>query len=282
MAGIEFALWDCIGKKTGLPVYNLMGGKVRRRVAITLFVGQKPIGECIADIDKAVHEGIGTIKIKAGANDRRDVDLLREIRRQFGDELIIRVDPNGGWGGSCDAIRILKQIEPFGIQYIEGALDRTDGESFKRLREATGIPVCMCEQFIGEQQFSTHEALLRLAQLVREESIDVLSIDPTRTGGLLGFTKIAAFCQGAGIEIVTHRARGGFSQATWLTGCITAFSTSYAHDIIPMGQPSSALEDITTTPFKHENGYMVPLDSPGWGLEPNWDVINKYCVNKTR
>jgi L-alanine-DL-glutamate epimerase-like enolase superfamily enzyme len=278
MLGIEFALWDALGKKAGLPVYNLLGGKVRKKVAITLFVGQKPIDECIADIDRAVKEGIRTIKLKAGANDRRDVELLKEVREQFGWDLIIRIDPNSAWGGTCDAVRILKQMAPYNLQYIEGALDRTDGESFKLLREMTGVPVCMCGEFNGDCEMTAHTALVRLAELVRMDAVDVLSVDPSRTGGLLGFIKLAAFCEGAGIEVVTHRARGSFSQAAWLTGCITSYSTSYAHDIVPTGQPSSALVDTAAVPLKHENGYMVPLDAPGWGLEPDWDVINKYCV----
>jgi L-alanine-DL-glutamate epimerase-like enolase superfamily enzyme len=274
---VEFALWDIIGKKAGLPVYKLMGGKVQEKVAITLFVGQKLIDHCIQDIDKALKEGIKTIKLKTGANDRRDIDLVREIRRQFGWDVILRLDANQGWGTVVEAVRFLRQVEPYSIQYAEGPFIRIESWGYKRLREMTGIPVCICEGFNADREMNTRVALVRLADLVRMDAIDVLSTDPARTGGLLGFNKIAAFCQGAGIEVVTHRARGSFSQAVWLTGCCCNFSTNLAHDIVPVGQPSSAEEDVTTLSLTHKNGCMQPLDAPGWGLEPNWDVINKYA-----
>ena len=274
--GIEFALWDIIGKKLNQPVYKLLGGKVREKQAISLFVGQKPIDECLQDIDKAVKEGIRTIKLKAGANDRRDVDLLREVRNEFGWDLIVRVDPNSAWGDVTDAVRILKQMEPFNLQYIEGCLNREDGESYRRLREMTGVPICMCGEFNGHMEMRAHDALAKLADLVRLDAIDVLSVEPSRTGGILGFTQVAAFCEGAGIEIVTHRARGGVMQSTWLNAVGTCYSCSYAHDIVPFGQPSSIAADIIIDPLKHENGFMTAPDGPGLGVEIDWDNVNKY------
>ena len=276
--GLEFAMWDIAGKKCNLPVYNLMGGRVREKQAITLFVGQKPIDKCMQDIDRAVKEGIRTIKLKAGANDRRDVELLRQIRQQFGWELILRVDPNSAWGDVTDAVRILKQMEPYNLQYIEGCLNRTDAESYRRLREMTGVPVCICAQFNGETEMSVKAALTRLAELVRLYAVDVLSVDPSRTGGLLGFSQIAAFCEGTGVEIVCHRARGGLSQAIWLTALSTGYSCGYAQDIVPCGQPSSVAEDIITKSLIHENGFMRPPEGPGFGVDINWDVVNKYCL----
>lgn len=280
MIGIEFALWDAIGKQTGQPVYNLIGGKTREKVAIASTIGIKPIEECLNDIRQAINEGIRTIKIHVGAHDKRDVELLKEIRNEFGYDLILRVAPSSAWGlsGITDAVRILKQIEPYNIQYIEGPLNRTDGESFKRLREMTGIPVCMSDQFNGNHVMTTHDALVKLAELIRMDAIDVLGVNPSMTGGLYGFMKIAAFCEGAGIEIVAHRACGGLFQSVVLTGCITAYATSYAHDIIIFPQPSSVKEDIVLEPLIHKDGFMVPPDAPGWGLEPNWDVIHKHCI----
>lgn len=276
--GIEFALWDIAGKKMGVPVYNLMGGKVREKQAITLFLGQKPIDNCLSDIDRAVKEGIRTIKIKAGANDRRDVDLLRAIRDTFGWELILRVDPNGAWGDVTDAVRILKQMEPYNLQYIEDGVCRTDIESHRRLREMTDVPVCICGMFNGPVEMTAHEALIKLADVVRQDAADVVSLDPSRTGGLLGFTQVAAFCEGAGIELVTHRGRGGLMQAIWLTGLSTCYSASYAQDIVPLGQPSSIIEDIITHPLTHENGFMRVPDGNGFGVEINWDNVKKYCL----
>ena len=142
----------------------------------------------------------------------------------------------------------------------------------------TGVPVCICAQFNGETEMSVKAALTRLAELVRLDAVDVLSVDPSRTGGLLGFSQIAAFCEGTGVEIVCHRARGGLSQAIWLTALSTGYSCGYAQDIVPCGQPSSVAEDIITKSLVHENGFMRPPEGPGFGVDINWDVVNKYCL----
>ena len=278
-AAVEFALWDAMGKKAGLPVYKLLGGKVREKNAITLFVGQKSIDHQIEDIDKAIKEGIKTIKIKVGSNDAHDMDLLKEVRRQFGWDLIVRVDPNRAWTVT-DGARILKRMADYSIQYVEGALRRIESYGFKRLRELTGIPICICEQFNGPYVMSTEQALVRVQDLIRMEAFDVLSVDPSRTGGLLGFAKICAACEGVGAHVVTHRARCGVSQSVWLNAVITSQAADYAHDIVPIGQPSGAADDIITEPLTHTNGYMVPPDKPGLGVELDMDKVRKYCVRE--
>lgn len=278
-AAIEFALWDIMGKKAGLPVYKLLGGKVREKNAITLFVGQKAIDHQLADIERAVSEGIKAIKVKVGSNDAHDMDLLKEIRRQFGWELIIRIDPNRAWTVT-DGARILRRMADYSIQYIEGALRRIESYGFKRLRELCGIPICICEQFNGPYVMSTEQALVRVQDLIRMEAFDVLSVDPSRTGGLLGFGKICAACEGIGAQVVTHRARAGVSQSVWLNAVITSQAASYAHDIVPVGQPSGADDDIITTPLRHENGYMTPPDGPGLGVEVDMEKVRKYCVRE--
>jgi L-alanine-DL-glutamate epimerase-like enolase superfamily enzyme len=265
MAAIEFALWDCIGKKLRLPVYKVLGGKVREKVAISLLVSQKPIEDCIKDIARAISGGIGTIKLKIGVDQRRDIDLFKEIRRQFGDDLVVRLDVDQSWG-TTDGIRVLKQMVALNPQFVEGALKRNEIRGFKRIREVTGIPVCICEQFNGYSGMSTETALTRTVELIRAEACDVLSLNPSETGGLLGFSKVCAVCEGAGIQVVTHQIGAGISQAVCLTGCITNYATALAHDIVPVGQPSGVVVDLVNETLIHESGYMKPLDSPGWGM----------------
>lgn len=280
-SAIEFALWDCIGKKVGQPVYKLMGGKVREKVPITLFLGERPIDECIQDIDKAMKSGIRTVKIKVGCNDRRDIDLFREIRDQFGYDLVVRIDPNAAWTVT-EAIRMLKRMTPYNPQYVEGALKRNEKYGFRRIREATGIPVCICEQFNGYTEMTTEEALTHVVELIRLKAFDVLSVDPSRTGGLLGFQKICAVCEGAGLQVVTHRALTSISQAVWLTGILVSPSANLAQDIVPVGQPSGPLYDSVFETLQMENGAMRPHEAPGWGLTLNEETINKYaCTERT-
>jgi muconate cycloisomerase len=273
---IEEACWDAIGKKTGTPVYKLFGGKVREKQAITLFVGEKPIDLAIQEIGQAVSEGIRTIKLKVGANDKNEIELLREIRRQFGwEEVILRVDANQAYD-LADGIRILHRMAEYNLQYAEGSLRMFESYGFKRLREATGVPVCMCEQFNGYHSFTSEMALQRIIDLVRLDCLDVLSIDPGRTGGMLGFSKVAAVCEGAGIGVVLHRPRCSLSQSIWLTAVSTSYAAYYAHDIVPFGQPSGSADEIAKSPLKHQNGFMTVPEGPGFGVELDEEKIKKY------
>ena len=128
---------------------------------------------------------------------------------------------------------------------------------------------------------TSQEALTQVCDLIRMKAFDVLSVDPSRTGGLLGFQKLCAVCEGAGLQVVTHRASTSVSQATWLTGICISPASDLAQDIVPVGQPSGPLYDAANETLFMENGYMKPWDAPGWGLTLNEEVISKYtCAMK--
>jgi L-alanine-DL-glutamate epimerase-like enolase superfamily enzyme len=151
-----------------------------------------------------------------------------------------------------------------------------ESHGFKRLRDATGVPVCICEQFNGYHVFTAEMALQRTIDLIRMDCVDVLSIDPARTGGLLGFSKVAAMCEGAGIGVVLHRPRCSLSQSIWLTAVAASYAAYYAHDIVPHGQPSGSADEICKNPLTHENGFMTVPEGPGFGVELDEDKIRKY------
>ena len=74
-----------------------------------------------------------------------------------------------------------------------------------------GIPICMPVEFNGNT-VSTTEALTKVAEIVRIDAADVISANPSTTGGILGFTQVAAFGEGAGIELIDDRSLRGLSQ----------------------------------------------------------------------
>ncbi|QQO08824.1 mandelate racemase/muconate lactonizing enzyme family protein [Breznakiella homolactica] len=275
---VEEACYDAIGKKMGLPVYKLFGGKVRERQAITLFVGEKPVDQAIKEIGQAISEGIKTIKLKVGANDKNDLEILKEVRRQFGwEDVILRVDANQAYD-LADGARIIKRMSEYNLQYSEGCLRMFESYGFKKLRELTGVPVCICEQFNGYHTFTPEMAVQRAIDLIRMDCVDVLSIDPYRTGGLNGFFKVSAICEGAGVGIVLHRPRCSLSQSIWLTAVSTSYASYYAHDIVPFGQLSGPADEIAKNPLKHENGFMMVPDGPGFGVELDEEKIKKYTT----
>jgi L-alanine-DL-glutamate epimerase-like enolase superfamily enzyme len=258
-------------------VNRILGGNLRKKVAIADNIGFMPIVDCLRRIDGDIKNGVRTIKLRIAANDNACIDLLREIRNQFGWELIIRLDAAGAWDDVGEAARILSRVEPYDIQYVQDALDRTDGESFRRLRDITGIPVAIGRAF-GGGQITAREARTKLMNFIRADAIDVLAVSPAEAGGLYGFTKLAAMCDGASVNVVAGNARGSLSQAIWATGCIICRSTAYAHDIIPTGMPGGVLKDVSTKQITFDNGYIWPFNGQGFGVEPDWELLQSYCI----
>jgi L-alanine-DL-glutamate epimerase-like enolase superfamily enzyme len=278
LSALEMACWNIMGKKAGLPVYKLMGGAAREKVAIALFEGVKPIEETVADVVAAVEQGIRTIKVKAGLNIKRDIDVLREIRDAVGDELELRVDANDAWTVPT-AISVINQMEKFRVQYVEGPIRGYDWDGYKRIRDRVGVPLCICTALNGDGAMSSEAMLGRLTDLVGKEAVDVVSTDPMRTGGMFGFQKACAICEGAGVQVVTHWPRQRVSQAAWLHLCISNYATTLAQVIIPPGLGVGPVEDIITEPFRHEDGYMKPNERPGLGVDLDHDQLARYAVD---
>ena len=277
MAGLEFAMWDIAGKCAGLPVYDLLGGRMREKQAVSVIIGQKPVEQCLKEIQEALSVGIRTIKLRVGANDKRDIELLKEIRDAFGWEIILRADAGGAWGNVTEAVRVLREMDPYNLQYVEHALNRYDAESYRRLREMTGIPICMSVEDGGSMP-QTFTALTRTAEIVRLDAADVISLSPAQAGGILGFTQVAAFSEGAGIEVIADRSLGGLSQAILLHAAATGNSCDYAQTVIPNGFASGCEEDYVCQPLTQNNGFMVAPAGPGFGVTLDPEKIKKFCI----
>jgi glucarate dehydratase len=241
VAAAEMACWDIMGKALRVPVYKLLGGKVRDKVAITAFLAIKSPEEMAKDATAAVEEGIKTIKLKVGLDPQQDVKIVKAVRDAVGDGITLRVDANQAWSVGT-AINQCRKLERYDLQYIEQPIPRWDYDGLVRLRRRINIPICICE---GLTQ------LPPLMSLIKREAIDFVSSDAWRMGGLIGFKKLCNICEAEGIPVVTHTPTFGISQAAWLHACISSRAVMYATDleISKIGVHRTA--DIITKPFEH-------------------------------
>jgi L-alanine-DL-glutamate epimerase-like enolase superfamily enzyme len=276
LTAIEMACWDIMGKKAGLPVYKLMGGAVRDKVAITRFLGIKPVEQMVADVVRAAEAGVKTMKVKAGLNHQRDLETLKAIREAVGDYIEIRVDVNGAWSVPT-AIDMINRMEQYGLQYVEGPLPNWDWDGLARVKARTGVPLCICTGLNGDGVLSPGTVLARLMDLIKKDAIDVISTDPMRAGGMLGFRKLCAVCEAAGIPVVMHWSRSGISQSAWLHCCVSNNATMYAQDILCSNLEPGGIDDIITEPFEHVDGYLTVREGPGLGVALDEMKVAKYA-----
>ena len=140
IGGVEMALWDIVGKATDKPVHTFFGGPLRRQVSFMFFVQRKGLAEMAADARRAVEAGFRTVYTKVGLDYESDVAAVKALREAIGPNARLRVDANEAWSPGT-AVRILKEMARYDLEYIEQPIAMRDVEHLKALRARTSVPI---------------------------------------------------------------------------------------------------------------------------------------------
>jgi len=199
IAAIDIALWDLKAKRAGLPLAKLLGAH-RDSVACYNTSGgffSSPLEEIIENAHNSLERGIGGIKIKVGQPDPRiDLNRVEAIRAELSDEVALMVDANQQWD-RISALRIGRQLERYGLTWIEEPLDCYDAEGHAMLADKLDTPIAT-----GEMLTSTAEHRL----LIERRSVDYIQPDAARVGGITQFLRIMASGEEAGLKLAPHFA----------------------------------------------------------------------------
>lgn len=199
IAAIDIALWDLKAKRAGLPLAKLLGA-YRDSVACYNTSGgffSSPLEEIIENAHNSLERGIGGIKIKVGQPDPRiDLNRVEAIRAELSDEVALMVDANQQWD-RVSALRIGRQLERYGLTWIEEPLDCYDAEGHAMLADKLDTPIAT-----GEMLTSTAEHRL----LIERRSVDYIQPDAARVGGITQFLRIMALGEEAGLKLAPHFA----------------------------------------------------------------------------
>ena len=199
IAAIDIALWDLKAKRAGLPLAKLLGAH-RDSVACYNTSGgffSSPLEEIIENAHNSLERGIGGIKIKVGQPDPRiDLNRVEAIRAELSDEVALMVDANQQWD-RVSALRIGRQLERYGLIWIEEPLDCYDAEGHAMLADKLDTAIAT-----GEMLTSTAEHRL----LIERRSVDYIQPDAARVGGITQFLRIMALGEEAGLKLAPHFA----------------------------------------------------------------------------
>lgn len=199
IAAFDVALWDLKAKRAGLPLAKLIGsqrGSVRCYNTSGGFL-HTPLGQVKENADRSLAAGIGGIKIKVGHPDRRvDLGRVAALREHLGDDVALMVDANQQWERD-DALRIGRQLEPFGLTWIEEPLDAYDAEGHARLADRLDTPIAT-----GEMLSSVAEH----TRLIEARAADILQPDGPRIGGVTPFLRLLTLAEHAGLRLAPHFA----------------------------------------------------------------------------
>jgi L-alanine-DL-glutamate epimerase-like enolase superfamily enzyme len=265
LSGIDMALWDLVGHLTGLPVYQLMGGKHRTRVRAASSIifdtaNLDGIGQQFADLHSRGYEvlkgGWGhDLSIAFGRDAKRDLAIVRTVREAVGPdaEIIVDVVAGSGWDAN-HAITMARAFEPYRLFWLEDALTEGDAAGWARLRAATATPLCT-----GEKGWT----IPHFRRLIDGGSIDVIMIDPGRAEGLTGLKKVIDLAAHAGMSWNAH----SWTSALNTAGALHLAAASPNVLVLELKpEPSSVQHELVTDPIEMVGGWIDVRDKPGLGV----------------
>jgi mannonate dehydratase len=296
MSGLDQALWDIKGKRAGMPVYQLLGGKARFAVQCYTHASGKTPEEVVTDVQRYMAQGYRHIRIQQGAYGGvvtlgNDPDLKKagfggetdsfmdqhaylnsvpkmfeKVRKACGEEVELmhdiheRVQP-------IDAINLIKRLEEYNPFFIEDPLSPENMEWFKQLRATTSVPIAMGELFNNINEFKMPMV---------NQWFDFIRVHVSQIGGITPAMKIARLGEwfnirtawhGPGdVSPVGHAANCHMDLAVWNFGIQEAVRFSEKLQSIFSGCPTM------------NKDYMSVNEVPGLGVDINEKEAAKYPI----
>ncbi len=261
---VETALFDALGQRTGLPVSELLGGRVRSSLPVAWTLAS---GDTAKDIDEAermlAQRRHNVFKLKIG---RRavadDVAHVAAIKKALGDRGAVRVDVNMAWS-ELEAQRGLAGLVDAGCELVEQPVASAD--ALARLKGRFPIAVMADESLTGP---------VSAFALARVAGADVFAVKTEQSGGLQAAQQVAAIADSAGIELY-----GG----TMLEGAVGTIAAAHAFATFPKLQwgtelfgPLLLTEEILAEPLQYRDFELTVPSAPGLGLRLDEDRVQFF------
>ena len=297
LSGLDQALWDIKGKRLGVPVYQLLGGKTRFAIETYAHASGRDIEEVCDNVAMYVDQGFRHVRIQLGAYggvglnkdyvpdfrkagygkesdeymDQRDYlmavpKMFEAVRKRFGEKLELlhdmheRVEP-------MDAVNMIKRLEEYRPFFIEDPFSPENMGWFRQLRASTTVPLAMGELFNNINEFRDY---------IKDQLFDFIRIHISEIGGITPAMKVARLGEWFNVKTawhgpgdtspVGHAANNSINAAVWNFGIQESqFFNERVHEVLP-GTPVI------------ENGYFQLSDKPGLGVDINEKEAAKYPI----
>ena len=268
ISAIEIACWDVKGKKLGVPVYELIGGRCRDKVRVYRGISGATPQEIADDARRAAQgEGFTAVKMAPqppGAEKlpwnrvlRDTAKRMEAVRKAVGEDVDIGLDPHARIFEPIRALQMAAAVEPFQPFFFEEPLRPENIEAMGELRQKIGIPIAT-----GEMLYTKYE----FRDVIAAGAADILQPDLLLCGGLMETKKIAAMAEAHYLTIAPHSPLGPVS-----TAVSTHFAASTPNFIILEYRVDSQgpMRDLILEPLKLVDGYLQLPEEPGLGIELN-------------
>lgn len=263
IAAVDIALHDIKGKALEVPVYQLLGGRVRDKVVCYPHNNGRTVEQLVESCLRSKEEGWKFVRwglpsegdvLEPTRAVQTGVQQLRAVREAVGDELEICFDVHTRLD-LPDAIRLLRAAEQYRPFFMEDSLRSENAETYRQLRQHVNVPLAAGEQFATKWEFRP---------LVEQDLIDYARIDVCICGGLTEAKKIAGWCETHYIKLATHNPLGPVSTAACLH--LNLACSNFGVQEQPR-RPGAMLTDLIPVQVDWQDGYLLAPERPGLGVE---------------
>jgi L-alanine-DL-glutamate epimerase-like enolase superfamily enzyme len=276
VSAVDMALWDLKGKILGLPVCNLIGGKLRDSVIAmaSIHFEMDDFDAMAAEFGAFRKQGYTIVKggwgrdprTVFGMNASRDLELTRRIREAIGPDIELVLDAccaRVEWDVHT-AIDRIQMLEPYRLLWIEEPLMPQDykAHAFLRARISTRIGT-------GEQEWNADG----YRRLIEAGGVDVVQIDPGRCHGITGALKAIKLVEAAKLKFSAHTWSSAINTAASIH-LLAASKAGLCMDFKPHESPMQ--HELVNDPWTADHGLVRVPDKPGLGVTVRDEVVQKY------
>jgi mannonate dehydratase len=310
MSGVDIALWDIKAKRAGMPLYQLLGGKVRHGADCYFHASGTSLTEVEDSARGAMERGFRHVRAQistpgyAGYGARSTAPGAGAgAAGAAANEAIGPTNPKAIWQSAPyvrlvpklfahlrtklgdevellhdvhervtlnEAINLCKSLEPYRLFFVEDPLPPEENDYFRQLRQQTSVPIAMGELFNTQHEY---------VPLIKDRLIDFIRIHISQIGGLSPARKVAAMCEFFGVRTAWHGPGDASPLAHAAQLALELVSYNFGvHE--GSGFPKETQEVFAGCP-EVKNGYMLAQEKPGLGIEFDEKLAAKFPVADT-
>jgi galactonate dehydratase len=281
ISAIEQALWDIKGKLLGVPVYDLLGGQVREKVRMYTHLGGGDmrsvyetfeVGPLIDLAQKVIGNGYTAVKVvfvpyseplEGIAKVKRFATLMGKLREAIGDTVDVMIDFHGRTYPAM-AIQYIQAVEEFSPYFCEEPVPPENVEALLEVRQSVRVPIATGERLVGRHQFRP---------VFENRVCHVIQPDLCHCGGIMEAKKIAAMAETYQMGVAPHNPLGPVANAVALQFALSTPNFLIQEDMLT---DVPWRWDVVRSSLKTENGYWLPTQASGLGIEVDEEQARKH------
>jgi L-alanine-DL-glutamate epimerase-like enolase superfamily enzyme len=278
----EIALYDLVGKSKGVPVSELLGGRVRDRIRLYGSAGMYMSPAEYAEEARAIAKlGFRAYKMRSGMGPAEDLETVRQMRDAVGPDFDLMVDAHTWWRmGDRNYLpatihKLARDLSQYGLAWLEEPLPPEDHEGYRLLKNLDLLPIASGEHEPDEPSY---------LDLILTECVDYVQMDVVCQGGYTAARRLLKEIERAGLKFAFHSwgtalevIAAAHLGVCWPEQVIEWLEfPCYATPSRAGMYPFPLAEEILKEPLRIEHGDLIVPTGPGLGVEVDEGVVERY------